>query len=532
MSHLAGTGTLLRLALRRDRVKVPLWVVAITVLAGYCVVALDVAYPTDADLGAIVSFVQGPAGTIMSGPGYGLDPPTHAAVFAAVYGFYVLIAAAFMNVLLVVRHTRADEETGRAELVRSGVVGRHAALGAVVVLALVADVVLGVLVAAVLAGSFGGPGAVLFGASVAALGLAFAGVTAALVQVTEYARAAAALASAAIGLGVVVRGVGDVLGEHGSALSWFSPFAWAQQTRVFVEPRAWPLLPCLALLVAGAALGAVLQERRDVGAGLLAARLGRAAATRRLSSVWALALRLERTAIIGWTVGVGVAGVLYGSLAQSVQTSFADLPDDLLAVLGGEPARLVDGFVSAMVFFDVTLAACCGVAVVHRLTSEESSARAELVLATATSRVRWMGAGLVAALVGVVSVLMVSGACMGVATAAVLGDGDRVPQILLAHLTYLPAATVVVASAGLGFAVRPGWVHLAWALVGWAVFVGYFGELIDLPGAVAGLSPFEHVARLPLDAFAAGPLVALVAVAAAIVVAALAVFRRRDLTAG
>ena len=40
-----------------------------------------------------------------------------------------------MAILLVVRHTRAEEETGRAELVGAGVVGRHAPLAAALITA-------------------------------------------------------------------------------------------------------------------------------------------------------------------------------------------------------------------------------------------------------------------------------------------------------------------------------------------------------------------------------------------------------------
>ena len=401
MSGLVGTGDMARLALRRDRVWAPSWVLAVVVMCGYMVAGISIAYPTDRDLGAIVSFVQGPAGTIMSGPGYGLDEPTHASVFAAVYGLYVFILAAFMNVLLVVRHTRADEESGRTELLRAGVVSRHASLAAVGATAVLADVVLAVLIAAALSGPFGVAGAVLFGVSVGSVGLAFAGIAAVVVQVSESTRMATGLGSAVIGIAVVVRGAGDVLGENGSPLSWFSPLAWAQQTRVFVDPRAWPLLPCVALAAVCFAAGAMLQGRRDVGAGLVAARPGRRTASARLSSVWALGLRLERSAIVGWSLGVGVVGLLYGALTDSVQSSFADLPDTIVAVLGGDASQLLDGFVSTMVLFNAVLAASCGVVVMHRLTTEEVSARTEMVLSTATSRTRWMGAGLVTSLVAV-----------------------------------------------------------------------------------------------------------------------------------
>ncbi|RLV54997.1 hypothetical protein D9V41_12925 [Aeromicrobium phragmitis] len=531
MTAFAGTPALVRLGLRRDRVRLPVWIAAITASAAYYAAALDVAYPTIDELRAVVTFIQGPAGTLLTGPGYGLSDPSYPSVFAAVYGLYVLLAVAFMNVLLVVRHTRGDEESGRTELVRAGAVGALAPLAAVTVIAVAADVLLGLLVAVVLANGFPAGGAILFGASVTALGLAFAGVAAVIAQLTEHARAATGMASACVGAALVIRGAGDALAEHGSALSWFSPFAWAQQTRVFVDDRAWPLLLCLALAVLSIATAATLQARRDVGAGLLSSRPGRGEASAALSGPWTLALRLERSSLIAWTAGLTAAGVLYGALAESVQVSFADLPEDLLAILGGSSGRLLDGFLSVMAFFNATLASCYGIAAVHRLTSEEQSGRAELVLSTAVSRTTWMGAAIVAALVGALVQLFASGLGMALAVAAVLGDASRVLDIVAAHLLFLPAVAVVIAVAGLGFAVRPRWANAAWVLAGYAIFMGYFAPLFEPPRLALDLSPFEHVARMPLEEPRIAPLLGLLAVAAVVVGAGLVRFRRRDLTA-
>ena len=52
------------------------------------------------------------------------------AVTAWRYGIWAAIFAALMAIFLVVRHTRADEEAGRLELVGSAAVGRLAALTA------------------------------------------------------------------------------------------------------------------------------------------------------------------------------------------------------------------------------------------------------------------------------------------------------------------------------------------------------------------------------------------------------------------
>jgi ABC-2 type transport system permease protein len=73
---------------------------------------------------------------VLSGPGYGFDAGlTYQVFFVGTYGLYFLIAAALMNILLVSRHTRVEEQSGRAELVRASVVGRNAPLTATLAVA-------------------------------------------------------------------------------------------------------------------------------------------------------------------------------------------------------------------------------------------------------------------------------------------------------------------------------------------------------------------------------------------------------------
>lgn len=530
MSTFTGTGTMLRLALRRDRIRLPLWILGLVVLAGYSAAELELAYPTTENLHGLAAFVQGPAGTMLTGPGYGLADPTHAAAFAAIYALYVLIVAALMSALTVVRHTRAEEETGRAELIRSTPTGRHSQMAAALILTVGANLVAAIVVAAVLTATFDAAGSILFGAGVAAVGLAFAGIAAVAAQITEHARSATGLSVAAVGAALILRGIGDTLTPQGDAVSWLSPFAWAQQTRVFVDPRWWPLAWCLLVLVIGTTVALALQDRRDTGAGLLQPRPGSPDASSLLSGPFALTLRLERSALLAWIGAVGVTALLCGALANAVEASAADLPELAIRALGGDSAQLLDGFLATMIFVDAILAACYGVAAIHRLTVEESAGRTEVVQATAISRLRWMGSGLAAGLLGSALVLLAAGIGLGVSAAAALGDPARIGQSIGAHLSYLPAVAVVLAVAAIGYGLRPGWVAIAWVVVGGSMVLGSFGQVLQLPTSVTGLSPFEHVARMPSVPFDPGPLVVLTALALVGAAAGLAAYRRRDLT--
>ena len=96
-----------------------------------------------------------------------------------------------MAIFTVIRRTRADEETGRTELLSSAVVGRAAPLAAAVTVAIGASLAIGVLIAAAGIGSGqDAAGSIAFGAAMAGCGLVFAGVAAIAAQLAESSRTA------------------------------------------------------------------------------------------------------------------------------------------------------------------------------------------------------------------------------------------------------------------------------------------------------------------------------------------------------
>ncbi|HSJ43426.1 MAG TPA: hypothetical protein VK923_01935 [Euzebyales bacterium] len=527
-----GTGRLVRVLLRRDRVKLPAWILGITVFVFYFNTALPTIAPTEADLAAFTQFSAGPVGAVLGGPGYGFDADlTYEIFFVGTYGLYFLLAAAIMNLLLVSRHTRVEEQSGRAELVRASAVGRNAPLTAALLVAIGADVVLALLLGtATAAMGYAVHGSILFGASVAAAGLAFAGVTALTVQITEYSRAASGLAGAVLGAAYVIRAAGDLLVENGSMLSWFSPLAWSQQTRAFVDERWWPLLLSLAFFAGTAAVGYALAGRRDLGAGLKAPRPGPARAAGWLRSPAALSLRLQRASILGWAAALVLLGFTYGVLVGPMTDTFSDLSPEFMAVLGAED-DVLNGYLSFMAIYDVVLVGVFAILAVQGLRSEEAKGRAEPVLATATGRVRWFGSWLAVSAVGAVVILVVAGFAFGVGAAVSSSDAGLVWELTVAHLVRAPEVLVFMAVAAMLLGISPRAMPLAWIVLVFAGLLAFFGQLLDVPQWLHDLSPLDHIARVPLEDLTIGPVVILLAIATVATGIGMITFRRRDLTA-
>ena len=535
-SMVTGTGTLLRFMLRRDRIRLPAWTFGLAILVAYFAAALDTIAETQADLEGLTAFSSSPAGALFGGPGLGFDNLTIERFLVGQYGLYVAIGAGMMGLLTIVRHTRAEERSGRAELIRANVVGRHAQLTAALALTVTMAVLVALLVGGVMVSrGFDAGGAMLFGASVAATALVFAGIAAVTVQLTEYPRAASGMAGAALGAAFVLRGLGDMATVQGSGpawLSWLSPLGWSQQTGPYVYDRWWPLAISVTSTAVCVATAYALASRRDFAAGLVPPRPGAPHAAAWLASPLALAFRLQRASLIGWSAALLAAGIAYGSFTRPLLDGLANAPEELVTVMGGAE-DLRSGYLGMMGLTMALLVSVYVVLAVHTLRAEESEGLAEAVLAAAVSRSSWVGGHLTVAAVGAPWLLLISGLGIGAGAAMSTGEAGLISEAVVGHVAHTPAVWLVLTIAGLLYAAAPRTMPAVWILPGYGLVAGYFGPVLEFPEAALWLSPFEHVGEYPLTDISIAAVAALTVVAALCARATVALFGRRDLvTAG
>ncbi|HET8642209.1 MAG TPA: ABC transporter permease [Pseudonocardiaceae bacterium] len=526
---LTGTGGLVRLVLRRDRVLLPIWVLAFGLLPVSFAGATAQVYPTPEQLRQYHdSIVANPAlrGTIGEVFGSNLGALT------AWRSGTLMMFMAIVSLLTVIRHTRAEEDAGRRDLVGSAVVGRHAHLAAALAVTFAADLAVGLLIAATMAG-YGTAGALAYGLVFAVTGWFFAAVGALAAQLTEGAGAARGIAMSVVGVAFVLRAAGDSSGSGGDIgwLSWLSPLGVAQRIRPYAGER-WGL--ALALVLVSATLiaaAAALASRRDVGAGVLPARLGPATASPRLGSPLGLAWRLHRGSLLAWTFGLAAIGVVIGGASRDIE-GFAQSPQvqQYLARLGGADV-LRDAYLAASLGLLAIAAAGFAVQAALRMRAEETALRAEPVLATAVSRPAWLTSHLVFALLGPAAALAALGLTMGLASTEAGDDpAARVAATMSGAIAHLPAVWVLAGVAVAVFGLLPGASNaLAWGAFAVCAFLTFVGQILDLDQRLLDLAPFTHVPRLPGSEFTATPLLWLAGAAAVLIAAGLAGFRRRDL---
>ncbi|MCF6379457.1 hypothetical protein L2K70_17740 [Nocardioides KLBMP 9356] len=518
--NLMGTGLLLRFALRRDRVLVSAWVLVLLATVAASAAAAGPLYATEAErVAAAEALDASPAIVALYGPI--LDTTSLGELSMAKMTVLYAVFVAFMSVVLVRRHTRVEEETGRAELVGATAVGADAPTAAAVLEAALASLLLGVL-AAVADIACGLPvvGSLLFGASWTGIGLVGAGIALLAAQLSSSARSVGFLASATIGALYLLRVVGDT--TSASWLSWLTPFGWGTQLSAWSQPRVWLLLGYL-LLAGALAVGALaLRRRRDLGSGVLPDRPGPAVGSPRLRDAAALVVRQQATALVGWTVGIAVIGALMGSIVPSIGDLLdTDRTRAIVEAMGGV-GRLQDSLVFAIASVVAVVITFFGIGAVTRAAGEEHDGRTETVLATATSRRLLLLAVGGSAVLGSTWLLLVA----GVATA--LGRGDGFGAVG-ASLVQAPAVWLVLALSLLLLSVRSRWAVAGWALLALFVTVGQVGPGVGLPDWVLGLSPFHHVPRYPAEVFTWPPEVVMTAVSAVALLAAWTRYRSRDI---
>lgn len=530
---------LFRAQLRRDRWQLLFWIVGITWLLLGSLVAIGQAFGgAQEQLGLILLATSNPAFLFLRGVPSGLG--VGAILYFQLFN-YLAVLAGFMSTFLVIRHTRGDEEHGRAELIGATVIRRGSPLLSVVALGGGANLALGLATAAVLLLSgLSVVGSTLTGAAVAAAGLSFVGVAAVTAQLMPTSRGANGLAAALVGGAYLVRGAGDAVATRGADptrmssgwISWLSPIGWGQRVDPFGTPNPAPLLLSLALSAGLIVLALRIRSGRDLGSGLLRERTGPASARTAKRSALGLAWSLQWPSLVGWCVASAGFGTLAGALAPTVADALrgnAAVGQLIGRLVPGTGADLLDLFPTAILGMTGLLAAAAGVQATTHLRGEEATGRAELLLATPLARPAWLVTHSVIAAGTATVVAGTAGLAAALAFVAT-GHPGRFVSFAAAGLAHAPAALIFVAIAALVYALLPRFsIAVAWTALAAGILLGQFGELLRLPLWLQNLSPFRHSPALPAGTFDPLPVVGMTILGAVGVAAAAGALRLRDL---
>ena len=526
----AGFATMVRLVLRRNRIRLAVWFVVLVGMFTFIAAYFKDFLPTQASLDDYAALSNTPGIKALTGLSSAADT-LGGAVWTKSWMVMVLSLALGMA-FLVTRSGRADEEEGRTELLRSRMLGVHAYSAAswLVNTLLCAAVGLGIVVASAVNGldpGAGITGSLIMGASVAGVGLFGIGVGAVAGQVTATSRGANALATVVIMGFYVLRMVGD-LGN--GALTWASPIGWGEHMQAYGENNWWPFLLLLAVTAVLLAVALLIEARRDHSAGLLPDRAGPSSAPARLASPLGLGVRLQRGPIIGWTIAVVIAALLFGSVIDAMNDLLTEAGSAISDILRGAGVAALLSMLAGLIG---VITAVFAIQSTVTLRADEASGILEPQLAGALSRTRWALQRLLIPAVGSAVLLLLGGGALGAVYGSTISDSSQAVTMAGAALAYWPAVMVLVGVAVALF----GWlprvaIPVAWGVVAATYFAMMLGEVFGLPTWLLDALPFSAVPYMPLEPMSWTPLAIMTVIAALLVWTGLSRFARRDVQVG
>ena len=532
MGNFAGTMRLAFFILRRERMISVIWILLLVgIIAGLAAPMDDVIEPEARVVLGMT--MENPAMVAMMGPVYGLENYTLGAMYSNMVLLFSAIAAAVMNIFLVVRHTRADEELGRYEVLRSLPVGRMANLNATMIFAVDVNITVSVLTGIGLyilgdySMTFGG--SMLYGAAMGVTGLVFAAITALFAQLMPTSRATTGYAFLVMGIFYFMRAAGDINAEW---LSLISPLGLVMRAQVYVGNYVWPILILLAIAVIITTVAYKLNSLRDIDQGFIPQQPGRPEAKKSLLSPLGLAKRLLMGSIITWVIVMFALGASYGSILGDIDDFVAN--NEFYQILLGDS----DEFSTTVLFAAMQNAMMAIIALIPlvmtilRARGEEKEGRSEAVLAAAVKRNVYLASFAGTAFVAGVLMQLANTIGLYLAAIAVLPDSGELPLSLLlqANMVYLPALWMMMGVAVFLVGALPKATAAIWAYFGFVFLMVFIGRMPDmLPAWVGYLSPFYYIPELPVDDMSWPAMIILTVIAACLTAAGFFFYNRRDI---
>ncbi|MCY9806261.1 ABC transporter permease [Lentilactobacillus senioris] len=534
MTQFAETKRLLLADLKRDRIKIIVWML---VLAGlFLAVAYKFTdlYGNPSQINTIAETLKSKAMESLFGPLARSTNLNTAIIFASEMLIFWAIFMVIFNYSLAIGSTRGQEESGLTEMIRGGhPVGRQAPLLAATLELTLIDGLFTILsgVGLQLADLPGANtnGNWLLALALGIVGWAFGMIALVFAQLFNDAHNAMLSGYLFFGVTYLVRMITDVTNPD---WTWLSPLGWVEKTSIYVDNN-W--LPMILYAVTGFAMLAIafaLNANRDIDAGIIAVRPGKQTSNF-LAGPGSLLFWTQKTTALVWIAGVFVLGASYGSVFDSIGKLVKTSPviQEVLGTSGVQHAEKLQvlNFVGILGMIFSILAVIAGGMIVNKIETDNQKGYLGLVGAKPISRNRNL-ATVVAYGSGLAVIVLVS-AIAG--TQAAANAVMRHP--LAAHYywqTGLAMVPVILLLIGLLVALigwLPKWRSLTWGYLGLAFVLSYFGKLLKLPEWSLRISPFYWLNKVPVEKVDWTAWWLILGIAVILLVAGFIGYNRRDL---
>ena len=550
---------LTKFILRRERIISGIWILVIAFMVVGLVPGMQAAIDTES-LDSLLPMLEMPAMVSMVGPNYAVDYGTFGAFYTTMMMLFTALTVGLMNIFLVVRYTRTDEEKGRYEVIRSLPTGRLANLNATMITSLIVNVILSLIIGlgmfALGDDSMCFNGSMLWGVSLGATGLVFAAIAALFSQLSQSARGAAGYSFALLGMIYLLRAPGDMNPDL-EILSLVSPLGLVLRAQPYMANHWWPIFIMLGTAVIIALIAYRLNYSRDIDQGIIPAKPGRAHG--KIKSTFGLSRKLLKVSFIVWIIFMYFLAASYASILGTVDDFVAEnemyqqlilgpagiyieiiqqMPSEQKAAMMKEIVSHA-GYTLTQLFASMVNNMMSMVALVPLLMfilkakGEEKDIRAELILATPVSRMKYLAGYAVIAFASAIIIQLILALGLYSVAASVLPDPADLSFgfLLEANLVYVPALWVMIGVAVLLIGLLPRATGAIWGYFAYTFMIIFFGRLDLFPSWLSKLTPVGFVPQLPMDETNFVTLGILTVAAVVLTAAGFFFYRRRDINA-
>lgn len=528
MTNFVGTFNLLRLAIRRDRFSLPVWIL-LPCLAFWGQISFTLAMP---DWQAFLTELSAsPLTEAILGPIVPLTMEGAIMWRSTVQGALVLMIAA---PLVVIRHTRSEEASSRAEFYLSRPVGKFAPFMAALILSMGGSLLAGVLISIVLTVSgFAVAGSVLAGLTVAFSGCFFAGLALIIAQIFTVPKSAWIAITMLIGSTYFTMVINNLSGGVSGWL-WLAPESWYRLAVPFGENSVWPLFAFALICLATVGCALAFLKNRDISGGLFTEPVGNTKAPGFLATPFALNLWLNKNMALAWCLGMAFIGLAIGAIGPTI----ADQMSEMLAGFaswGPAMARIgnQEGFVALMIYMLGLMGggSALAISIMMGLKSDESAGFAEVMLAKPISRVRYMVSFIAMAFLYIAVISAALGLAAGIGWATVTGDGAFILKALGMSISKIPSLWLIVGFAAFLYGVGPKiQTVMTTLLIGALIVLEMFWEVGLVPWEVMAPTPFgiAHYS-IPIGELNILPLIIATILALGLAWLGISCFRKRNI---
>lgn len=501
------TGDMFKTLLKRDWLKLIIWVLAVLAFAASGVGKFEVLLNAGnkvaqlQEQATIYSMFNNPAMVGLFGPTFIKNPVNYniGALFGQTMTLMTALVFSIVAIIYAINRTRKEEDDGVAELFRSFQIGKLANTTAVVIELFILQLVITLALALSIQAQqvptmMNFSQNILYASSIGAQGFLWGMIALLFSQLFPEAGSAKGATFGLLGILYVIRMGTDIKAIH---LSWLNPLSWSYLTNVYVKGNWLPLILTLVLSIVFLIVAYLLESRRDINAGFVSVRNGRARASKSLLSIPGLVLRQQRAAIIGWLFSLFVLGCVYGSMFSQIGQFVAgnSMVSQMIAVSPKDGEELMIQQYLAMLFLVLSIIVTCfAITSLSRMVSEERKNRQEQLYATHLSRLE-----LYSTYVGISWVLAIVAQAVAVLGLWIVQIGNKsalsFADLMKPGLAWIPAILFILAILAILSSFVPRFDAIVWVYVGFTFFMSYIGNIVKFPNWVYNLNIFHHIMK-------------------------------------